>query len=110
MESLPIEFTGTGEVAGVVFKQLFRHLDLCLYSRDNGRLYEVIKARYQKAGSTMMGGVKVEFKEKERYPKGEDWGKYEWCVRSIEEGIEKYNAQAASMKYEVVLTKNMLNK
>lgn len=109
MEILATEFIGVGEVAGVVFKQLFRFKDLCLYTRDNGRLYEVVRARYQKAGSTTMGGVKIEFKEKERYPKGEDWGKFEWCVNSLESAIERYNEQAASMKYEVVLTKEMLS-
>lgn len=108
MEILATEFIGAGEVKGVVFKQLFRFKDLCLYSRDFGHLYEIVKARYQKAGTAVMGGVTVEMKEKERYPKGEDWGKYEYCCNSIGEALRRYNSQAAGMKYDVILTKDML--
>ncbi len=108
MEILATEFIGVGEVSGSVFKQLFRHKDLCLYSRDSGRHYEVMKARYQKASTIVKGGVTMELKEKERYPKGEDWGKYEYCCATLKDGIRRYNEQAVAMKYDIVLTEEML--
>ncbi len=67
MERLSESFTGIGEVKGVQFKQLFRYNDLCLYERTEigGSLsYEVVKARYQKAGLRTMGDKQFEQIEK----------------------------------------------
>lgn len=108
MEILPTHFIGTGEVAGSVFVQLFRFKDLCLYERDGGRNYEVMKARYQPAKVQTIAGKKIEFKEKEIYPSKEGWGLYEYCCSSLERAIQRYNEQAKSMGYDIVLTKEML--
>ena len=109
MEKLPLEFNGKGEVAGSKFKQLFRFNDLCLYERISGRTsYEIIKARKQKAKTAFVNGVKVEFKEKERYPSGNEWGTYEFCIQDLPTAIKRFNEQAKNFKYDVVLTEDML--
>lgn len=108
MELLPTQFTGTGEVAGSVFIQIFRFLNLCLYERDGGDHYEIVKARHQKAGSRIIAGKKVEYNEKEIYPKGESWGLYEYCCCDQPAAIRRYNQQAKAMGYDIVLTPEML--
>ncbi len=108
MELLPIEFTGTGEVAGIVFKQLFRYKDLCLYSRSDNS-YEVIKARPSKGGTFNLGGVMVDFVAKERYPTKGGWGAYEHYTKSLDKAIRLFNEQAATMKdYHVELKRDVL--
>jgi hypothetical protein len=107
MEKLAITFRGTGEVKGIIFTQLFRFEDLCLYERSD-KEWEVIKVRPQKAKTQVIAGVTVNYAEKENYPRGESWGQFEYCCNSLERAIERFNQQAAWMGYSVVLSKEML--
>lgn len=84
MKTLEKVFMGTGEVKKILFTQLFRFKDLCLYERSD-HCWEVIKARYQKAGTMKRGEVVVELQEKEIYPKGENWGVHDWTAIHLNE-------------------------
>jgi hypothetical protein len=102
MKQIETDFIGRGEVGGVRFTQVFRHKDLCIYKRGDG-VWEVIKIRYQKGGIRKFGDKEMFYEEKEYYPKGEDWGKYEWCCNSFESVVKRYNEQAFSMNYHIQL-------
>jgi hypothetical protein len=86
---LQIEFRGKGEVSGVIFTQLKREGDICLYKRSDG-YYEVIRARKQKEKTAIIDGNKVIFEEKEIYPTGESWGKFEWCTSNYGKALEYF--------------------
>jgi hypothetical protein len=107
MKTLEADFTGKGEVSGVRFIQLYRFEDLCLYSRSDN-CWEVIRIRHQKAGIRKFKDKEIFYEEKEYYPKGEDWGTYEWACNSLDRGIDRFNEQAKTLGYEVVLTPDMI--
>lgn len=107
MEQLPITFKGKGEVSGILFTQLFRFKDLCLYERSD-RCWEIVKARQQKAASYVIAGRQISHEEREAYPTKEAWGLYEWCCGTLEKAIERYNEQAKAMEYNIVLKESML--
>lgn len=52
--------------------------------------YEVFKVKISPAVTTTIGGVKVEFKERERYPRGEDFGSWAKTCYSIERAMELF--------------------
>jgi len=107
MHLLAAEFMGKGEVARVSFKRLFRHNDICLYCRSDG-CFEIIRVRFQKSRTVLKEGKLISYLEKEYYPKGEDWGKFEFCVTDRVRAIARFNALANSLNYKIVLTESDL--
>ena len=86
MEKLSKEF----RQSGWDIKQLERKGNWGLYERRNGTSvnYEVVKIRVQKGSTAIIAGKEVIFKNKEVYPKDEDFGSAGWCY------MELKNAQA----------------
>lgn len=94
MEKLQLEFKGRGEVSGVMFYQIFRHENLCLYQRidpDGFISYEVIRPIYQKASTANFGGVEINYPEREKYPKGDQWGATERGTQLLHKAINYFN-------------------
>lgn len=102
MKTLERVFEGRGEVSGVVFTQIYRYNDYCIYKRSDG-YYEVIRVRHQKASMRVINGTEVFYEEKERYPKGDEW-ENEYCCHSIEWAIKRFNQQMQRLNYGFTLT------
>jgi hypothetical protein len=87
MKNLESIFEGKGEVSGNTFQKIKESENAFLYEvlhKETGtKWYEVFQRKIQKAGETMMAGVKVNFEEKERYPKTNDFGVWAWCYKSL---------------------------
>jgi len=109
MKTLEAQFTGKGEVSGIIFNRIFRFDDLCLYRRSDG-CYEVIRIRIQKAGIRKFGDNEIFYEEKEYYPKGEDWGKFEWCCNDIGRATIRFNQQAESLNYNIKLNQKIMER
>ena len=88
MKKLPLSFIGKGEVSGVRFDQIFRQGNACIYFR-NGRLFEVIRIRFQQAKKNVcLGGILIDFEARERYPKSSDWTTSDICTDNVEIALE----------------------
>lgn len=109
MEKLPTQFKGRGEVSGVMFYQLFRHGDICLYKRvdpDKFTSYEVIKVRQQEEKiAHFKGREPLKYEAKERYPTSNEWQSTERGTQVLQTAINYFNQFVG----EIVLTKEMLN-
>lgn len=104
MEKLATEFKGRGEVSGVMFTQLDRKGDICLYKRvdpDGFTAYEVIKAVKNKAMTAVIGGVTVEYQERETYPKGDRWGATEKTTTSLEQAKKYFQEISAEAEKKI---------
>ena len=78
MKELPINFIGTGEVKGFEFIQIEKSNKAYMYSvfcPDIDELhYEVFSRKESKDNTSMIGGIKVFFPAKVRYPNSShDW-------------------------------------
>lgn len=87
-------YRGAGEVKGLKFELVKREVDLCIFKRSDG-YFEVINLLQRKAKTAIIGGVKINFKEKESYPTGDSWNGA--CVFELEraEKIFKNKQQRA---------------
>ena len=107
MEKLALEFKGRGEVSGVMFYQLKRDGDICIYKRvepEGTVSYEVIKSVANEAHDRVFGGVMVHLAAKESYPKAERWGRTERGTSSLEKA-EKYFEEICAAEKERLLSK-----
>ena len=104
MEKLEKRFLGKGEVSGIEFEELAG--DDCkglirLYGRSDG-YYEVVEIKESKGGLSVIGGVEVEFKAKEVYPRGESWsGK---CVRGYDRALSIFKTRVRILGCGYVLS------
>ena len=91
---LEAEFTRKG----CSFKMLDRVGEVCIYERRDADFvcWEVIRVSYDKGGEKMMGGVKVVFEPKERYPSDEEFGVRGWCYTGYDRAKIKFDALVAS--------------
>jgi len=99
-EILPIEFEGRGSQRGYYFRMLDRCGDVCLFEKSDGdrKYYEVIVIRKSKGRVSVIGGVEVEFKNKETYPSDEKFGLMGWCyVRECDAKV-KYDEVRSRVK------------
>ena len=96
MEKLPLTF----KKDQFDYKQIMRDDEKALYAQgyasSDGKTfdivaYEVIKIRQQKANTVSIGGVDVEFKEKELYPSSEQWGMFGWTFLKLENAKQRYD-------------------
>jgi hypothetical protein len=106
---LPKRFVGSGEVKGVLFVQVFRFNDLCLYLRGNG-YFEIIKARLRKRFFRTINGKSILYKEREHYPAGDYCKAYEKCTSIEVWAIQYFNNAAEYLGYEIRLNELMLAK
>lgn len=84
MEKLSERFLGKGKNhVGWEFIQVKREGMVAMYERvscDTGRShYEVIEVQESKGGIRVFGGVEIEYKPKECYPRDEAFGNLGWC-------------------------------
>ncbi len=84
MKILPLEFVKRG----FLHKQLKRHKNVALYSRQKGSFlhYEVIKVQKHEA-YFMMG---VEIPAAENFPSCDQWGELGWTMLTLEKAEEKF--------------------
>jgi hypothetical protein len=99
MKILPTKFKGKGEVRGIIFKQIFRIENICIYSRSDGN-YETVRIRLQKQRSRVLNGNIYNYEEKEFYPKGKNWGPHEKCTQNFANIVRFFNQLADSLGYD----------
>ena len=82
MIKLEKEFEGKGEVRNKKFTQIGESDYVFIYKvedRDEkgkaiNTYYEVFRKKVREASKSVIGGVEIDFEEKEIYPKANDWG------------------------------------
>ena len=87
-EPLEREFMGRGySQRGWKFREVKREGLIAMYekvSEEGDEYWEVIRVLRDKGGIRVIGGVKVDFKAKERYPSDNEFGVSGWCFSSYE--------------------------
>jgi len=79
---------------GFSYEQVCRNEFAAVYAQMVGGLiiaYEVFEIRQQKEGSATMGGVEIQFKEKELFPGDNEFGKTAWSVKNKDKAIQMFN-------------------
>ena len=91
IKRLKKEFTGTGEVKNFRFTQIAYSNCAYLYlitAADGTIHFEVFGLKFRKP-HPKYGDLSFDFIEK--YPKGEDFGKWAWTYKDLESAYQKFN-------------------
>ena len=95
MKELDLLFSGTGDVRGFEFKQLYIAKEAYMYevfSPDiSETYYEVFERRESKESITMMQGTQVIFPAKVNYPNSKAFGNWAFCFKNEEKAKEKFD-------------------
>jgi hypothetical protein len=94
MKQLEKEFTGTGDVKNVNFKQALESEKGYMYIRMDleGQIYyEVFEKNASKYSERYIGTKLVKYDEKIKYPKSIDFGKWAWCFNDYKKALDKFN-------------------
>lgn len=75
MEQLP----QTYKANGIKFHQLDRSDYVAIYESKESSAFEVFQIKYQKPEKANIGNRLIEFKEKEKEPNNEEFGKIAWA-------------------------------
>ena len=102
MKTVASEFIGKGEVKEILFRQVFRYKNICIYFRSDNH-FEVIKIRVQETCSRLIKGKKINYQAKEVYPKAEKWGSHEKCCKELLSAVNAFNLLAYGLGYEFAI-------
>lgn len=88
---LPITFTGTGEVKGFNFTQVFANDKGYIYRVETGTSthYEVFRRRTVPVCLDFDAKIFSETESKVTYPKANSFGDWAWTAYSVEDGVKK---------------------
>lgn len=96
MRILGTSFKGSGEMSGVIFKQLKKSEKAFMYEltdrETRQKHWEVFEKRVSKAKEAVLGGKLIKYEETEVYPKSNCFGNWAWCFTDYEKAITKLEA------------------
>jgi hypothetical protein len=96
MITLEKEFSGRGEVSGVLFKQIKKTDKAYMYELTEPitgqKRYEVFKKKASKSKTAILGANVVQFDEKELYPNAKNFGSWAWCSYSYQKALIKFDS------------------
>ena len=92
MKELELEFIGTGEVGGYLFRQKMNNGKAYIYEVSYGdvRYYEVFVRMIQKEGVIKREGKEIKIEAKVVYPKAEKFGYYAFTTRDWAQAMEHF--------------------
>jgi hypothetical protein len=96
MKELELEFIGTGEVKGDLFKQVNRSPKAYIYERtipdvSKYKMYEVFKRKISKESTGTLNGVEVHFEERVIYPSSKAFGVWAKAFTNYDKAMELFN-------------------
>ena len=105
MIRLENKFIGTGEVKGFEFSKIKENGYAFIYrvncTNEDGiskYWYEIFEKRISKECNTNIGGVKIHFDEREKYPKSNSFGVWAWTCGDLDRALTIFDSISDNIK------------